>query len=100
MYCWELLSGDTSQGPFLLGVTGDLAEAMRLCEQHVREGRAFLAHIEAVRYAMSVHGMDCCYVRTGLYWVGRRTIHGRVRWEEHDIGPGAVLPSRPLPLPR
>ena len=98
MYCWELLSGDTSKGPFLLGVTGDLAEAMRLCEPPVREGRAFLAQIEAVRYAMSVDGMDSCYVRTGLHWIGRRTIHDRVRWEERDTEPGAVLLSRPLPL--
>jgi hypothetical protein len=42
--------------------------------------------------------MDSCYVRTGLHWIGRRTVHDRVRWEERDTESGAVLLSRPLPL--
>ncbi len=99
MYCWNLLTGDISQGPFLLGVTGDLAGAMRLCEPYIEDGRAFLSYIEAVRPVMSVDGLDPCYVRTGLYWVARRTIRGKVRWEEHEGRFGAPLLSHPLRLP-
>jgi hypothetical protein len=84
MYCWGLLSGNISDVPYLTGVTGDLAVAMRLCEQQLLAGRAFLGYVEVVRQAMSAHDLDSCYVRTGQIWIGRRTIHGGVRWEERE----------------
>ncbi len=99
MYCWNLLTRDISEGPFLLGVTGDLAEAMRLCAPYVEDGRALLCYIEAVRPVMSVDGLDPCYVRTGLYWTGRRTTRDKVRWEEHEGEFGAPPLSHPLRLP-
>jgi hypothetical protein len=93
MYCWTLLSGNTADVPILMGVTDDLAEAMRVCEQHLEAGKAFLGYIEAVRPAMSVHSLDSCYVRTGRTWTGRVTSSRKVRWEERDEHSG------PLPLP-
>ena len=84
MYCWTLLSGNTADAPILMGVTDDLAEAMRACEQPLEAGKAFLAYIEAVRPAMVVHSLDSCYAGTGLIWIGRRTIDGGVRWEERE----------------
>jgi len=91
MYCWNLLTGDISDVPFLMGVTSDLDEAMRICEPYVISGRAFLCYIEAVRPAMTADGLDPCYVRTGRHWIGRRTIHGRVHWEEREGSFGSGL---------
>jgi hypothetical protein len=93
MYCWNLHSGNISEGPYLIGVTDDLAMAMRLCETHIRSGRAFLGYIEAVRPAISADGLDPCYVRTGRRWTGRRTNTDRVRWDERDDGFGTSLMS-------
>src|SRR5215472_11835374 len=95
MYCWTLLSGNTADAPILMGVTDDLAAAMRACEQPLEAGKAFLAYIEAVRPAMVVHSLDSCYIRTGRTWTGRSTTDHRVHWEERDehSDPGS------LPLP-
>jgi hypothetical protein len=87
MYCWSLLSANTAQPPFLLGVTDDLARAQRLTEPHLISGQACLSYIEAVLAAMTVHSLDTCYVRTGRLWIGRRTVGGRVSWQEHDGHP-------------
>ena len=96
MYCWTLLSRNISETPFLLGVTDDLARAQRLAEPHLISGRAFLSYIEAVRSAMSVHSLDTCYVRTGRVWIGRRTISGRVSWQEREASTGhEPLSARP-----
>jgi hypothetical protein len=85
MYCWTLLSGATSDVPYLMGVTGDLARAMRLCEEQLISGKAFLGYVELVRPVMSMaHDLDSCYAGTGLIWIGRRTIDGGVRWEERE----------------
>lgn len=84
MYCWTLLSRDTSETPFLVGVTDDLAKAQRLSEPHLRSGRAFLSYIEAVRAAVTVQSLDNCYVRTGRAWIGRRAAKGRVSWCEWE----------------
>jgi hypothetical protein len=84
VYCWTLLTRNIAETPYLLGVTDDLAKAQRLGEPHLLSGRAFLCLIEAVRPAMMVHSLDACYVRTGREWVGRRTVSGRVRWQERD----------------
>lgn len=84
MYCWSLLSGNISDVPYLTGVTGDLATAMRLCEQQLLAGEAFLGYIEVVRQAVSAYDLDSCYVRTGQLWIGRRAMRDRVRWEERE----------------
>ncbi len=84
MYCWSLLSGDLTDVPYLLGVTGDLAPAMRVCEQELLSGKPFLGYIEAVRPAISAYDLQSCYLRTGRLWIGRRVIRGGVRWEERD----------------
>ncbi len=95
MYCWTLLSRNISDTPYLMGVTGDLARAQRITEPYLLSGEAFLSYIEAVRAAMTVHGLDTCYVRTGRVWIGRRTRSCRVRWEERE---GHVA-TGPLRLP-
>jgi hypothetical protein len=84
MYCWSLLSGDLTDVPYLLGVTGDLAAAMRVCEQELMSGKPFLGYIEAVWPAISARDLGSCYMRTGRLWIGRRTTRGGVRWEEHE----------------
>ncbi|HLH82023.1 MAG TPA: hypothetical protein VKV38_02060 [Trebonia sp.] len=93
MYCWALLAGDISDVPYLMGVTGDLAGAMRVCEQHLVSGKPFLGYIEAVRPSISAPDLDSRYVRIGLMWVGRRTVRGEVRWEEHEGYFGEDLPA-------
>jgi hypothetical protein len=94
MFCWTLLTGNTADTPYLLGVTDDLAGAQRMSEPHLLTGRAFLSYIEAVRPAMTVDGLDSCYVRTGLTWLGRLTTDNRVTWVRRDA---RVWPG-PLPL--
>jgi hypothetical protein len=84
MFCWTLLTGDTADTPFLIGVTDDLADAQRMTEPHLLSGRAFLSYIEAVRPAMAVDSLDSCYVRTGLTWLGRLTTSNRVKWSRRD----------------
>jgi hypothetical protein len=92
MYCWTLLTGDIHATPFQLGVTSDLARAMRLCEPYLISGQAFLGFIEAVRTAMTAHCLDSCYVRTGRTWTGRRNNRNGVTWIERagDFGLGPV----------
>jgi hypothetical protein len=90
MYCWTLLSRDICDTPRMMGVTGELAEAQRLTEPHLISGAAFLCYIETVRAAISVHGLDTCYVRTGRDWLGRLNTSGRVRWTERE-GRGAAV---------
>jgi hypothetical protein len=84
MYCWALLSGNISDVPYLLGVTDDLAVAMRVCEQELITGKPFLGYIEAVQPAMSAHDLSSCYVRTGRLWIGCRTVRGGLCWEERE----------------
>ena len=84
MYCWTLLTGDIHATPFQLGVTSDLARAMRLCEPYLISGQAFLGFIEAVRTAMMAHCLDSCYVRTGRTWTGRRNNRNGVTWIERE----------------
>jgi hypothetical protein len=81
MYCWTLLTRDINATPYLLGVTDELAKAQRLTEPHLISGPAFLCLIETVRAAVTVHGLDSCYVRPGPDWLGRLTTNGRVRWD-------------------
>jgi hypothetical protein len=97
MYCWTLLSGNISDVPYLLGVTGDLAAAMRECEQELISGKPFLGYIEAVRPAMSAHDLGSCYVRIGRLWTARRTTGGGVRWEEREGYFEDLLGLLPLP---
>lgn len=85
MFCWTLLTGNTADTPFLIGVTDDLASAQRITEPHLLSGRAFLSYIEAVRPAMTADTLDSCYVRTGLTWLGRLTTSRRVRWSRSDV---------------
>jgi hypothetical protein len=92
MFCWTLLTGNTADTPFLIGVTDDLADAQRMTEPHLLSGRAFLSYIEAVRPAMTVDNLDSCYVRTGLTWLGRLTTSKRVKWAQRDIR-GCSLPA-------
>jgi hypothetical protein len=81
MYCWTLLSRDISATPFLMGVTDDLAKARELCEPYLESRRAFLGFIQAVRPAMTAHGLDTCYVPTGAAWLGRLRHSRRVGWQ-------------------
>jgi hypothetical protein len=84
MFCWTLLTGNTADTPYLMGVTDDLAVAQRMSEPHLLSGRAFLSYIEAVRPAMRADGLDSCYVRTGLTWLGRLTTGNQVAWSYRD----------------
>lgn len=84
MYCWTLLSRDITATPYMMGVTDDLAKAQRLTEPYLVEQRAFVCYIETVRAAITINGLDSCYVRTGRDWLGRLTVSGRVRWDERE----------------
>jgi hypothetical protein len=88
MYCWTLLSRDICATPYLMGVTDDLATAQKLCEPHLESRRAFLGYIEAVRPAMTVHGLDSCYVPTGPSWLGRLLDSTGVGWRERELWTG------------
>jgi hypothetical protein len=85
MYCWTLLSRDISATPYLMGVTDDLAKAQKLCEPHLESRRAFLGYIQAVRPAMTAHGLDSCYVPIGPAWLGRLGDSHGVGWRKHEI---------------
>lgn len=87
MYSWTLLTRKPGDSPYMVGITDDLARARRAAEPHLVSGKAFLCHIEQVRYAMTAFDMSSCYARTGRYWVGRLTSRGRVTWSEHYGGP-------------
>jgi hypothetical protein len=87
MYAWTLLTTNIGETPYLMGITDDLDKAKRIGEPHLISGRAFLCHIAAVRAAISVHGLDTCYIRTGHHWFGRCTIKHRVKWCERDTWP-------------
>jgi hypothetical protein len=85
MYCWTLLSRDISATPYLMGVTDDLAKARKLCEPHLESRRAFLGYIQAVRPAMTAHGLDSCYVPVGPAWLGRLMASDAVGWREREL---------------
>jgi hypothetical protein len=91
MYCWTLLTRNFGETPYLMGVTDDLAKAKRLGEPHLVSGKAFLCHIAAVRPGMTVHSLDACYIRIGREWLGRCTIHGRVKWSERETSPWSPI---------
>ena len=99
MYSWALLTREPGDVPFMLGITDSLARARSVAEPHLRSGRAFLCHIERVRYAMTADGMDSCYAGTGVYWVGRLAADGSVVWTEH-CGTGTVRPPLSGGVPR
>ena len=84
IYCWTLVPSDTTQIPHLLGVTSDREHAQLVAEKHLRAGDAFVALIEAVRPALTAHGMDSCYLRVGLSWLGRMTRADGVLWTERS----------------
>jgi hypothetical protein len=96
MYSWTLLARDISATPYLMGVTDSLAEAQRLCEPHLESRRAFLGYVEAVRPAMTVAGLDACYVRTGHAWVGRLGSAARVSWRARTGTRGYFGSKRPV----
>jgi hypothetical protein len=85
MYCWTLLSRDISATPYLMGVTDDLAKARKLCEPHLESRRAFLGYIQAVRPAMTAHGLDSRYVPVGPAWLGRLRDSDEVGWREQQL---------------
>jgi hypothetical protein len=85
MYCWTLLSRDISATPYLMGVTDDLDMARKLCEPHLVARRAFLGYIQAVRPAMTAHGLDSCYVPVGRAWLGRARDSDGVGWREQEL---------------
>jgi len=85
MYCWTLLSRDISATPYLMGVTDDLAKARKLCDPHLASRRAFLGYIQAVRPAMTAHGLNGCYVPVGPAWLGRLSESHEVGWREQQL---------------
>lgn len=87
MYRWTLLSRDVSATPYLMGITDDLAQAQQACEPHLRSRRAFLGFIQAVRPAMTAHGLDTGYVPTGAAWLGRLRRCRVVGWRERSVRP-------------
>jgi hypothetical protein len=93
MYSWALLTREPGDVPYMLGITDDLAHAQRVAEPHLMSGKAFLCHIERVRYAMTVADMNSCYMSTGQFWVGRLAASGRVAWSEHCGAP--CMPGDP-----
>ena len=88
MYSWALLTREPGDVPYMLGITDDLEHARRVAEPHLIAGKAFLCHIEQVRFAMTAADMKSCYMSTGQFWVGRLAASGRVAWSEHFGGPG------------
>jgi hypothetical protein len=93
-YSWTALSG-TSESSVAMGITDDRARAMRAGEESLGSGRAIIVIIEAVRPAMAPRTLAPCYVRTGVGWLGRYTLVGRVSWDRFFIpgDPG----DRPAP---
>jgi hypothetical protein len=93
-YSWTALSG-TSESSVAMGITDDRARAMRAGEESLGSGRAIIVIIEAVRPAMAPRTLAPCYVRTGVGWLGRYTLAGRVSWDRFFIpgDPG----DRPAP---
>ena len=92
-YSWTALSG-TSESSVAMGITDDRARAMRAGEESLGSGRAIIVIIEAVRPAMAPRTLAPCYVRTGVGWLGRYTLVGRVSWDRFFIpgGPGDPPP--------
>jgi hypothetical protein len=78
-YSWTALNGVCGSS-VAMGITDDRARAMRAGEECLGSGRAVEVIIEAVRPAMAPRTLAPCYVRTGVYWRGRRTGPGEVSW--------------------
>jgi hypothetical protein len=93
-YSWTALSG-TSESSVAMGITDDRARAMRAGEESLGSGRAIIVIIEAVRPAMAPRTLAPCYVRTGVGWLGRYTLVGRVSWDRFFIPGDPVDPPPP-----
>jgi hypothetical protein len=93
-YSWTALSG-TSEPSVAMGITDDRARAMRAGEESLGSGRAIIVIIEAVRPAMAPRTLAPCYVRTGVGWLGRYTLVGRVSWDRFFIPGGPGDPQAP-----
>ncbi|HEX3514514.1 MAG TPA: hypothetical protein VHT26_11000 [Trebonia sp.] len=92
MYMWDLLGHDISEGPRCSGVGNDLAAIMRTTEPLLVRRVGFIVRVVEVVSRMSVSHLDVIHVPTGRDWLGRRDIHGGVRWEARyrPVDPGTV----------
>jgi hypothetical protein len=66
-----------------MGITDDRCRAMRAGEESLGYGQAVVVIIEAVRPAMAPRTLAPCYVRTGVGWLGQRTLEGEVTWNRY-----------------
>jgi hypothetical protein len=83
-----------------MGITDDRGRAMQAGAETLVSGRAGVVLIEAVRPAMAGHTLASCYLRTGVGWVGRRTLRGDVTWHRffRRGTPGSTVPADPVRL--
>ena len=89
-YIWTALSGSTADAPVGMGVSRELERAQRDAAEPLRQGRAFLALVEAVQPVIAVHNLAPDYVRTGTGWVGRRTVSGGITWRRFFVQHGGT----------
>jgi hypothetical protein len=93
LYCWTIVTGAADVVPRAMGVAKARQGAIEAAERYLLAGEGFLALVEAVRPALAVHGLDPCYARTGVAWVGRMPRSGEIIWSRILVrGIGLPLP--------